>query len=92
MFSYTRDASKIALIHLSGRLVAGGFTLLDTQFVTDHLRQFGTVEIDREEFHKRLDEALKQPADFMRLPLDAPGEAILDILAQAQAQAQDGAR
>ena len=47
MFSYARDASKIALVHLAGRLIAGGFKLLDTQFVTDHLRQFGTVEIER---------------------------------------------
>ncbi|MCB1514793.1 MAG: leucyl/phenylalanyl-tRNA--protein transferase, partial [Hyphomicrobiaceae bacterium] len=47
MFSYERDASKIALVHLIARLVAGGFTLLDTQFVTEHLRQFGTIEVDR---------------------------------------------
>src|SRR5215470_17510353 len=48
MFSYVRDASKIALVHLAARLVHGGFTLLDTQFVTDHLRQFGTLEVDRD--------------------------------------------
>ena len=84
MFSYARDASKIALVHLAGRLIAGGFTLLDTQFVTDHLRQFGTIEIDRDDFHRRLDVALKQTADFMRLPLDASGADILDIIAQAQ--------
>jgi leucyl/phenylalanyl-tRNA--protein transferase len=85
MFSYVRDASKIALVHLSARLVAGGFTLLDTQFVTDHLRQFGTIEIDRDEFHRRLDVAMKQTADFMRLPLDAGGDQVLDILDQARA-------
>jgi leucyl/phenylalanyl-tRNA--protein transferase len=84
MFSYVRDASKIALVHLAGRLIGGGFTLLDTQFVTDHLRQFGTVEIDREDFHQHLDHALGQKADFMRLPLDASGAAILDIIEQAQ--------
>lgn len=84
MFSYARDASKIALVHLAGRLIAGSFTLLDTQFVTDHLRQFGTIEIDRDDFHRRLDVALKQTADFMRLPLDASGADILDIIAQAQ--------
>lgn len=84
MFSYVRDASKIALVHLAGRLIAGGFTLLDTQFVTDHLRQFGTIEVDRDTFHHRLDEALKQPADFLRLGLDASGEEILDIIAKAQ--------
>jgi leucyl/phenylalanyl-tRNA--protein transferase len=84
MFSYVRDASKIALVHLVGRLVGGGFTLLDTQFVTDHLRQFGTIEIDRDDFHRHLDVALKQPADFMRVPLDASGEVILDLIEQAR--------
>ena len=81
MFSYARDASKIALVHLAGRLIAGGFTMLDTQFVTDHLRQFGTIEIDRDAFHRQLDDALKRSADFMRLPLDASGQDILDIIA-----------
>ncbi len=87
MFSYVRDASKIALVHLTGRLIGGGFTLLDTQFVTDHLRQFGTIEIDRDDFHRYLDVALKQPADFMRVPLDASGEVILDIIERAQGNA-----
>ena len=84
MFSYVRDASKIALVHLAGRLIAGGFSLLDTQFVTDHLRQFGTIEIDRDAFHRQLDAALKQSADFMRLPLDASGEEVLEIIARAR--------
>jgi leucyl/phenylalanyl-tRNA---protein transferase len=80
MFSYARDASKVALVHLVGRLIAGGFTLLDTQFVTDHLRQFGTVEVDRDEFHRQLDGALKHTADFLLLPRDTPGAAILEIV------------
>ncbi len=84
MFSYVRDASKIALVHLAGRLIAGGFTLLDTQFVTDHLRQFGTIEIDRDAFHHQLDDALRQSADFLRLPLDASGEDVLNIIAAAR--------
>ena len=79
MFSVERDVSKIALVHLCGRLIAGGFALLDTQFVTDHLRQFGTVEVDREEFQSRLEEALKVPTDFHRLPCDVSPS---DILAQ----------
>lgn len=87
MFSYARDASKVALVHLAGRLIAGGFTLLDTQFVTDHLRQFGTVEIDRDDFHRYLDLALKQSADFLRLPLEASGADMLDIIASAQGSA-----
>lgn len=86
MFSYARDASKIALVHLVGRLIGGGFTLLDTQFVTDHLRQFGTIEVDRDDFHRLLDDALKRSADFLRLPLDTPGSAILDIIDQAQGE------
>ncbi|WP_334146915.1 leucyl/phenylalanyl-tRNA--protein transferase [Hyphomicrobium sp.] len=88
MFSYVRDASKIALVHLAGRLIGGGFTLLDTQFVTDHLRQFGTIEIDRDDFHRHLDAALKQSADFLRVPLDASGEAILDIIERAKGESR----
>ena len=85
MFSYERDASKIALVHLAARLAHGGFRLLDTQFVTDHLRQFGTVELNREEFHRLLEKALDVEADFLRLPTDAPAEAILSILDSAHA-------
>jgi leucyl/phenylalanyl-tRNA---protein transferase len=47
MFSRRRDASKVALVHLVARLIAGGFVLLDAQFMTDHLSQFGTEEIGR---------------------------------------------
>ena len=64
MFSRARDASKVALVHLVGRLIRGGYTLLDTQFVTEHLMQFGTVEISRSDYRKRLDAALDQFADF----------------------------
>jgi leucyl/phenylalanyl-tRNA---protein transferase len=81
MFSYVRDASKVALVYLAARLVYGGFTLLDTQFVTDHLRQFGTIEIDRDEFHSYLDAALEVTADFGRLAPDAGPGTILGILA-----------
>lgn len=77
MFSVERDVSKIGLVHLCGRLIAGNFVLLDTQFVTDHLRQFGTVEVDREEFQSRLEDALKVPTDFHRLASDASPEEIL---------------
>lgn len=80
MFSYVRDASKIALMHLSARLIAGGFTLLDTQFVTEHLRQFGAVEVERPEFHQLLERALKCDADFLALPIGAPPECIVDII------------
>ena len=83
MFSYKRDASKIALVHLAARLAHGGFKLLDTQFVTDHLRQFGTVELNREEFHRLLETALDVSADFARLPIDADPETVLAILSPA---------
>jgi leucyl/phenylalanyl-tRNA--protein transferase len=62
MFSRTTDASKVALVHLTARLKLGGYRLLDTQFLTDHLAQFGAVEIPRADYLHRLDEALKQPA------------------------------
>jgi leucyl/phenylalanyl-tRNA---protein transferase len=83
MFSYQRDASKIALVHLAGRLIAGGFVLLDTQFVTEHLRQFGTVEVGREEFHRQLDASLKVKGDFLALDKAAPPGVILDAIEAA---------
>ena len=60
MFARRRDASKIALCHLVARLQQSGFKLLDTQFVTDHLERFGTIEISRAEYRKRLAGALKE--------------------------------
>ncbi len=83
MFSYETDASKVALVHLVARLIAGRFELLDCQFVTDHLKQFGTIEIDRAEFHVRLDNALKIKADFLALRRDADGRDVLDVLDKA---------
>jgi leucyl/phenylalanyl-tRNA---protein transferase len=67
MFSTERDASKVALVHLVGRLVVGGYTLLDAQFMTEHLAQFGAEEIARSDYRRRLLDALVQPADFYRL-------------------------
>jgi len=58
MFSKARDASKIALVYLVARLKYGGFTLLDTQFVTGHLARFGAIEVSRQEFQRLLEEAL----------------------------------
>jgi leucyl/phenylalanyl-tRNA--protein transferase len=73
MFSFARDASKIALVHLVARLRLGGFTLLDTQFVTTHLQQFGAHEIPREDYRARLQAALEIPAVW--LP-DPPPQAL----------------
>ena len=64
MFSVARDASKIALVHLMMRLRVGGFKLLDTQFVTDHLRQFGAEEIPARIYLERLDAALAYQGVF----------------------------
>ena len=80
MFSRTRDASKMALVYLAARLAQGGFMLLDTQFVTEHLRQFGTVEVNRDEFHNLLEQALKVDADFHALPEDASADDVLAVL------------
>jgi leucyl/phenylalanyl-tRNA---protein transferase len=70
MFHRARDASKIALVHLVARLKAGGYKLLDTQFVTDHLKIFGAIELSRRQYHKVLAEALIGEADFARLASD----------------------
>lgn len=67
MFSRARDASKVALVHLVARLIAGGYRLLDAQFMTEHLAQFGATEIPRGEYHRRLARALEVEADFYAL-------------------------
>lgn len=64
MFSRESGASKVALVALVDRLRLQGFLLLDTQFVTPHLLQFGAAEIPREEYLRRLEEALAVPARF----------------------------
>lgn len=84
MFSAARDASKVALIHLVGRLIAGRFRLLDAQFMTEHLAQFGTQEIARAQYRRQLAEAMKvQDADFFRLGAYADGPAVLQAISQA---------
>jgi leucyl/phenylalanyl-tRNA--protein transferase len=67
MFHRATGASKIALAHLVERLRAGGYRLLDTQFVTDHLKTFGGIEISREAYELRLAEALAHTGDFAAL-------------------------
>jgi leucyl/phenylalanyl-tRNA--protein transferase len=64
MFSTATDASKVALVHLVGRLKAGGFTLLDTQFLSEHLRQFGAVEIPKAVYLSALKKALDHHGNF----------------------------
>jgi leucyl/phenylalanyl-tRNA---protein transferase len=73
MFSRVTDASKVALVHLAARLRLGGYRLLDTQFLTPHLAQFGAIEISRARYHRLLSEALRYRADFPRDLPDGDG-------------------
>jgi leucyl/phenylalanyl-tRNA---protein transferase len=84
MFHRARDASKVALVHLVARLIAGGFVLLDTQYVTEHLRSFGAVEVPRRRYGALLDRAIADDADFGALPVDRPisGAQALGIIAE----------
>jgi leucyl/phenylalanyl-tRNA--protein transferase len=83
MFSAARDASKVALAHLVARLKVGGYRLLDAQFVTEHLTQFGTQEIPQEAYLAMLDQALAAEADFYRLSEEAGPAAVLQAISQA---------
>jgi leucyl/phenylalanyl-tRNA--protein transferase len=70
MFHRARDASKVALVHLVARLRAAGCMLLDTQFVTPHLASLGAIEVPRDTYHRMLDAAIGEPADFYVWPKD----------------------
>jgi leucyl/phenylalanyl-tRNA---protein transferase len=72
MFHRARDASKVALVHLVARLRAGGFRLLDTQFITQHLKTFGATEVPRRQYHRLLADALNGEANFAIFPVDVP--------------------
>ena len=82
MFHEVRDASKVALVHLMARLRAGGYRLADTQFVTEHLTQFGAEEVPRHVYKRRLADALDQVADWGVWPGDGsvPGAQVLAAL------------
>ncbi len=77
MFSRATDASKVALVHLVARLRYGGYSLLDTQFVTKHLGRFGAQEIPRDDYRQRLNSALARPASFY---CDVPDSVVLELL------------
>ena len=68
MFSTVTDASKVALAHLVARLRLGGYTLLDTQFITTHLARFGAIEVPRNAYHAMLAEAVEVQARFPLCP------------------------
>jgi leucyl/phenylalanyl-tRNA--protein transferase len=82
MFHTATDASKVCLTYLFARLRRGGFSLLDTQFVTPHLESLGAVEISRGEYRRRLAKALEQQGDFRAL--DADENAPENLLAWAR--------
>jgi leucyl/phenylalanyl-tRNA--protein transferase len=84
MFHSETDASKVSLFHLAGRLAAGGFRLLDTQFVTPHLETLGAIEVSKENYREMLVEAVAQRADFWVWPKDrkVSGQEVLAALAR----------
>ncbi len=81
MFSTARDASKVALVHLVARLIVGGYRLLDTQFMTEHLAQFGALEIPRATYRRKLSETLELTAEFGRF--SGTGQDALQAISQA---------
>ncbi|MDB5483685.1 MAG: leucyl/phenylalanyl-tRNA--protein transferase [Caulobacteraceae bacterium] len=83
MFSEERDASKVALVHLVARLRLAGYTLLDAQFMTDHLASFGAVEIAKDDYRRRLANALGTPTNLRGTPLYMAGAAALQATSQA---------
>lgn len=65
MVSFEKDASKVALVHLAQRLGENGFSVLDTQFINDHLKQFGAYEIPQEEYEELIKTEMQKPARFI---------------------------
>ncbi len=82
MFARASDASKVALVHLVARLRQGGYRLLDAQFLTRHLEQFGAEEIARERYHQMLAQALTAKTDFYC----EVGEEALEAVLQSSTQ------
>lgn len=78
MFSRARDASKVTLAHLVARLWKGGFTMLDTQFVNDHLKQFGVYEVPHEAYKAQLDDVVLAEADFHLSGMEMSEDALID--------------
>jgi leucyl/phenylalanyl-tRNA---protein transferase len=88
MFHRKTDASKVALVHLAARLAAGGFSLLDAQFVTPHLATLGALEIPRDAYRVRLAKAMAHRGDFWVWPKGerVSGAQALAALAKAAAE------
>lgn len=79
MFSRATDASKVCLVHLVARLRFGGFTLLDAQFVNNHLTQFGAIAVKKAEYHKLLEPALAGEANFGAFASDQNVEKVIEL-------------
>ncbi|GAB6053592.1 leucyl/phenylalanyl-tRNA--protein transferase [Magnetospira thiophila] len=87
MFSRATDASKVALVHLVARLRLGGYVLLDTQFITEHLQRFGALAIPRRDYHQRLADAMQVKGQFDASPApDVLSEALEDLFRQSSTQ------
>lgn len=86
MFSRVRDASKVALVHLVARLRLFGFRLLDAQFQTAHLAQFGCHEVPRAQYKRLLAEAVDLPVTWD----DAPDTAALEAAIRALRPTSEG--
>jgi leucyl/phenylalanyl-tRNA--protein transferase len=80
MFSRARDASKVALVHLVARLRLAGFSLLDAQFQTAHLAQFGCREVPRAQYKRLLSEAIEEAIPWPDNPDPARLEAEIRAL------------
>ncbi|MEM9210418.1 MAG: leucyl/phenylalanyl-tRNA--protein transferase [Pseudomonadota bacterium] len=82
MFSSATDGSKIALAYTIARLRHGGFTLFDTQFLTDHLARLGAIEISRSDYEVRLQAALTERADFAALSEGTDVHSVIQLITQ----------
>ena len=89
MFSRATNSSKAALVHLVARLKYGGFRLLDAQFTTTHLEQFGARTLPRRIFHALLGAALEAKADFAALPENANGADLIKIVESPSSRTRD---
>lgn len=82
MFHLESEASKVALAYTVARLKAGGYSLFDVQFVSDHLTRFGVTGVAKERYLMLLQDALKKKANFYKLPDEPSAENVLQLIAQ----------
>ncbi|WP_411820712.1 leucyl/phenylalanyl-tRNA--protein transferase [Hyphococcus formosus] len=82
MFSRATNASKVAMVHLIGRLIVGGFDFIDAQFYNDHLTQFGLIGMVDKDYQVILRDALMQDADFFAAPDQFSTSLVLQSITQ----------